>query len=79
MSMSIAEAKSQFSAVIDRAAGGEETVITRHGKPIAKVVPLHTAHDQDRAREAFEKMVRGRDGVTLGGLRIKDMIEEGRM
>jgi prevent-host-death family protein len=80
MSMSIAEAKSQFSSVIDRAAGGEEVVITRHGKPVAKVVPLKPAHDPLRARELIDKMRKLRDesGATLGGLSWKDLRDEGR-
>lgn len=32
------EAKTHFSALLDRVEGGEEIVITRHGKPVAKLV-----------------------------------------
>lgn len=78
MSMSIAEAKARFSAVIDRATAGEETVITRHGKPVAKIVPLWTAHDQDRARQIFEEMRRLRKGAKLGELSWKELRDEGR-
>jgi len=35
-----AELKAQLSALLDRAASGEETLITRHGKPVARLVPL---------------------------------------
>jgi prevent-host-death family protein len=35
-----AEAKAMLSALLDRAAAGQETVITRHGKPVARVAPL---------------------------------------
>ncbi len=38
MSMSMAEAKRKLSSVVERAASGDEITITRHGKPIAKVV-----------------------------------------
>ncbi|HZY67183.1 MAG TPA: type II toxin-antitoxin system prevent-host-death family antitoxin [Devosia sp.] len=79
MSMSIAEAKSQFSAVVDRAAAGEETVITRHGTPVAKIVPLHPDRDAEGARHAFEALLGLQDGATLGGLTTKDLVEEGRM
>lgn len=78
MSMSIAEAKSQFSAVVERAAAGEEVTITKHGKPVVKIVPVVAVPDHERVRQAFEKMVTGRT-ATLDGLRIKDLIEEGRM
>ena len=36
---SLAQAKAQLSAVIDAALAGKQTVITRHGKPVAKIVP----------------------------------------
>ena len=36
---SLAQAKSHLSAVIDAALAGKQTVITRHGKPVAKIVP----------------------------------------
>lgn len=32
----IAEAKAKFSELIDRAARGEEVLITRHGKPVVR-------------------------------------------
>ena len=79
MSMSIAEAKSQFSAVIERAAAGEEITITKHGKVVAMVVPARSQVDRERARRAFENLINLRDGASLGGLKIKDLIEEGRM
>jgi prevent-host-death family protein len=34
-----AEMKAMLSALLDRAAAGEETIITRHGKPVAKLGP----------------------------------------
>ncbi len=78
MSMSIAEAKSKFSAVIDRAASGQETIITRHGKPVAKIVPVWTEHDRARAAKAFEEMRELRKNATLGGLDWKELRDEGR-
>lgn len=38
--MTAAEAKAHLSALLDRAASGEETIITRRGKPVARVAPL---------------------------------------
>lgn len=42
-SHSIAEAKNRFSELIDRAEKGEEVVITRHGRPVAKVSGIKPA------------------------------------
>jgi prevent-host-death family protein len=36
----LAQAKTHLSAVIDAVLAGQETVITRHGKPVAKIVPF---------------------------------------
>jgi prevent-host-death family protein len=37
------EAKTHLSALLDRVARGEEITITRHGKPIARLVPTAAA------------------------------------
>lgn len=39
MNISVAEAKAKFSELIKRAEAGEEIVVTRHGKAVARVVP----------------------------------------
>ncbi|WP_202871909.1 type II toxin-antitoxin system Phd/YefM family antitoxin [Kribbella pratensis] len=39
----IHEAKTQLSRIIERVEHGEEVVISRAGRPVAKVVPLPTA------------------------------------
>ncbi len=40
--VSLYDAKTQLSALVDRAAAGEEIVITKNGVPRAKIVPLPT-------------------------------------
>ena len=35
----LSEAKDQLSSLVDRAASGEEIVIAKHGRPMAKLVP----------------------------------------
>ena len=41
-SVSVFEAKSQFSALLARAEAGEEIIISRHGRPAARLVPMST-------------------------------------
>lgn len=41
--MNIYEAKTQLSKLVDRAASGEEIVIARNGRPVARLVPLQRA------------------------------------
>ena len=79
MSMSIAEAKSQFSAVLERAAAGEEITVTKHGRPFAKIGPTNQKTEAD-PRELLRQMrdLRDREGATLGDLTLKELREEGR-
>jgi len=45
MPLSLYDAKTQLSALVDRAAAGEEIVITKYGRPRARLVALaKTAH-----------------------------------
>ena len=46
------EAKNEFSALLERAEAGEEIVMTRRGRPIAKLVSIADGRTKDRAREA---------------------------
>jgi prevent-host-death family protein len=73
------EAKNRLGALLDQVEHGEEIIITRRGKPVAKLVPT-TGPDFDRAkaRRAVAGLLEASRGVTLDGLRIKDLISEGR-
>ena len=57
-SYSVAEAKDNFSRLLDEARDGENVVVTRHGKPIARVVPIEENRREAR-RQAFEKLIAG--------------------
>jgi antitoxin (DNA-binding transcriptional repressor) of toxin-antitoxin stability system len=57
---------------------GEEVVITRHGTAVARLVPPKTGFSRPEAREAAQGIREMSRGVTLGGLRLKDSIDEGR-
>lgn len=73
------DAKNRFSEILDRVENGEEVVITRRGKPIAKLVPMDSDADRrEKARQAFEWMREMRIGNSLGGDTIRSLIEEGR-
>jgi len=36
--VALTEAKAEFSALVERAIQGEEVIITKHGKPVAKII-----------------------------------------
>jgi prevent-host-death family protein len=54
MQFNIYDAKARLSALLDQALAGEEVVIARAGKPLARLMPL--------------TVTRARSGVKLGGL-----------
>ena len=74
----VVEARKAFGKLLDRVEKGEGVVITRHGKRVARLVPDVPTRDVDKARRAAEETIEMRKGVTLGGLRIRDPINEGR-
>ena len=71
------EARTHFSELLDRAAGGEEIVITKDGKPVARLVGAKS-FDRQRAYEAAEKLKELRKGSSLGGLSWKELRDTGR-
>jgi prevent-host-death family protein len=56
MEIGASEAKNRLGMLLDRVEYGEEIVITRHGKPIARLVPNATRIDKLQARAALERM-----------------------
>ena len=50
------DAKNKLSALLDKVERGEEIVITRRGRPVAKLVPLARGHDVERARAAMRRI-----------------------
>lgn len=78
-SVALFEAKNRLSELIDRVLAGEVIEITRRGKVVAQLGPPgdHAA----RQREAHDAVVRLQEasrGVSLGGLKSRDLVREGR-
>ena len=72
------EAKTRLSQLIDEAAKGEEIIITKHGVPVAALVPIAGPRQLDPpAAIAAIKDFRRRH--RLAGLSLREMIEEGRL
>ena len=72
------EAKAKLSGLLDRVAAGEEFVITRHGKAVARLIPIQPPFDKAKARQAAKALLQARKGGTSGGISIKELINEGR-
>ena len=74
------EAKNRLSALIEKARRGEDVVITRNGKPVARLIAME-ARDVEKSRRAAENILKMRESLptdTLKGLTIRQLIEEGR-
>ena len=72
------EAKSKLGQLLDWVEAGEDVVITRRGKAVARLTSPDQAFDRERAHGAAARIRARRVGVTLGGIPIKDLINEGR-
>ena len=72
------EAKNRLTALLDEVEEGGEVLITRRGKPVARLVPAEIGFDRIKARRAAEGLRNASKGQTLGGLSLKELISEGR-
>lgn len=76
------EAKTKLSALLDRVERGEEVVITRRGKAVARLVPASEGQDRlDRQARAVEKLrafAEKHKGLGVTHEEIKEWINEGR-
>ena len=71
------DAKTHLSALVERVAQGEEITITKHGVPVALLVPAANRRKED-PRKVAERIRALRRGARLEGATIRQLIEEGR-
>ena len=77
-SVGISDAKAHFSELLDNVSAGEEITITRHGTPVVRLVPIKKQYSVEERRAAIERFTKLSKGLSLGGLKIRDLINEGR-
>jgi len=71
------EAKTHLPSLLNRVAKGERIVITKHGSPIAMLVPF-TAPASLETKVIIDQIREFRKNLKLDGLSLKAMIKEGR-
>lgn len=71
------EAKTHLPRLLDEVAKGERIVITKHGTPVAVLVPPGPAAVED-ADAVMKWMREFRTGHRLGDVTIRELIEDGR-
>ena len=82
--VNIQAAKTHFSSLVEEAAAGAEIIITKAGKPRAKLVPLAHAHASDPSRDrqgakpVADKMVasKRRPGALKGLINVHDNFDD---
>lgn len=79
----IFEAKTHLSALLDEVEQGGEVTITRHGKPVARLVQVHaevTPEEMEKRRAAIARLRARAKEINLQVTQeeIKEWIEEGR-
>ncbi|MHC4698663.1 MAG: type II toxin-antitoxin system Phd/YefM family antitoxin [Planctomycetota bacterium] len=72
------EAKTHLSALLDRILKGEEITITRHGVPVARLVPVTPGKRTRDIQTTIDALRTFRKGNKLNGLSLRDLISEGR-
>ena len=71
-------AKTHFANLLERVAKGETITITRHGTPVARLVPVAAAANLDRRKDAVARLKAFAARHSLGGLDWKALRDEGR-
>lgn len=74
------EAKAKFSELLDAVEAGETIVISRHGKPVARIVPDADAQ-ATQGRRAVEALRRFREQMPRQSISVDEILEmrdEGR-
>jgi prevent-host-death family protein len=74
--MGVYEAKTQLPRLLDEVERGGTVTITRHGRPVARLVPIRAGRRS--TSEAIEALLAFREQHTLGELSLRELIEEGR-
>jgi prevent-host-death family protein len=71
------EAKTHLSDLLRRAENGEEFIIQRRGRPVARLIPYRPDASEPTLREIVSAMQEFRDQIT-SPVPIRKLIEEGR-
>ena len=71
------ELKTHLSEVLDAVEHGQTVVVTRHGKPIARISP-DAVDQRQHTREAVKALLNFPRTRLPRGVSIRDLIESGR-
>jgi prevent-host-death family protein len=72
------EAKTHLSELLQKVEAGEEITITPTGAPVAKLVPVKKQPSPEERLAAIGRIQKLSSGLSLRGLKVKDLTSEGR-
>lgn len=70
------EAKTHLARLLEEVEAGETVTITRHGRGVARLVPMERV--AGRPEDVIAALRSAREGVRLDGVSLRDLVEEGR-
>jgi prevent-host-death family protein len=78
------DAKTRFGELLDRVAKGEEVVITRHDRPVARLVPEGVERREEVRRAVaglrdLQQRIARRSKARLSDREVRSVIEQGRL
>ena len=71
------DAKTHLAKLLDEVEKGESVTITRHGRPVARLVPVPARRKRSVAK-VIADIERFREGNTLGDITTRELVEDGR-
>ncbi len=70
------EAKTHLAELLGEVSSGQSIIITKHGHPIARLIPAKSS--ELNPTKIISLIRESRQGIRLGRLSIKKMLDEGR-
>ncbi len=70
------EAKTHLPRLLERVQNGERFVITKHGRPVAELIPV-SGHDAARIRQAIADVRAVRSRLDRRGVQLKEFLRPG--
>ena len=67
MKVTVSDAKAQLTDLVRRAEAGEEIVLTRHGHPAVRLVPVAKAVDREKRARVLEEVMESARGKATPG------------
>jgi prevent-host-death family protein len=56
MEISVTDAKAQLTELVRRAEEGDEVILTRHGQPTVRLIPVKKPHDPAARQKLFDEI-----------------------